>query len=204
MEARLPCRHFERSINWHLNQVLRAGLEVAARMTGDHDLRRSVYRVAGAFGDAERKARLDTGDIDKATRGLSRLTAASAPALRIIRLLSDMLGVAIEPSGAPSRMPGFLFDMNIFFSGSSHVFCAITSQAVPFKMKRRSATYLPTPPTPIPGASAHQHLDRTLHCSTAMPSAALWMQNTGTFGSGGSLPTGSTSFRSTHSPRQPA
>jgi 5-methylcytosine-specific restriction enzyme subunit McrC len=115
MEARLPCQHFERSINWHLNQVLRAGLEVAARMTGDHDLRRSVYRVAGAFGDTERKVRLDTRDIDKATRGLSRLTAASAPALRIIRLLSDMLGVAIEPGGAPSRMPGFLFDMNIFF-----------------------------------------------------------------------------------------
>ena len=43
------------------------------------------------------------------------MTAASAPALRIIRLLSDMLGVAFEPVGAPSRMPGFLFDMNIFF-----------------------------------------------------------------------------------------
>src|SRR5262249_48102285 len=31
------------------------------------------------------------------------------------RLLHDMLGVELEPVGDPSRMPGFLFDMNLFF-----------------------------------------------------------------------------------------
>ena len=67
------------------------------------------------FGEVERKARLDAGEIDLAERGLTRLTAANAPALTITRLLHDMLGVAFEPKGEPSPMPGFLFDMNIFF-----------------------------------------------------------------------------------------
>jgi 5-methylcytosine-specific restriction enzyme subunit McrC len=112
---RLPCRHFERRINWQLNQVLRAGLNAAAGMTGDRDLRRSVHQVTEAFGDVERKTRLTSRDIESAERGLTRLTAANAPALRIIRLLHEMLGLAFEPFARSSRMPGFLFDMNIFF-----------------------------------------------------------------------------------------
>jgi 5-methylcytosine-specific restriction enzyme subunit McrC len=114
-EARLPCRYFERHTDWHLNQVLRAGLDAAAWMTSDRDLRRRVRRVAEMFEGVGRKARLDVGQIEQAEQGLTRLTAANAPALTIIRLLQDMLGVAFEPSDQSSRMPGFLFDMNRFF-----------------------------------------------------------------------------------------
>jgi 5-methylcytosine-specific restriction enzyme subunit McrC len=114
-EARLPCQHFERHINWQLNQVLRAGLDVAARMSEDRDLQRCVHRLAERFGEVERKAKLDVGEIDRAEHDLTRLTAANAPALTIIRLLHDMLGVEFEPLGDSSRMPGFLFDMNVFF-----------------------------------------------------------------------------------------
>jgi 5-methylcytosine-specific restriction enzyme subunit McrC len=114
-EARLPCRYFERHVDWRLNQVLRAGLDVAARMSEDRELQRRVHRLAEVFAEVERKPRLDTAEIDRAERGLTRLTAANAPALAIIRLLHDMLGVAFEPNGELSRMPGFLFDMNIFF-----------------------------------------------------------------------------------------
>jgi len=63
----------------------------------------------------EQKTRLIGDDIDRAERGLTRLTAANAPALSIIRLLHDMLGLGFEPEGALSRIPGFLFDMNRFF-----------------------------------------------------------------------------------------
>jgi hypothetical protein len=41
------------------------------------------------FGDVERLARLDAGEIDRAERELTRLTAANKPALKIIRLLQD-------------------------------------------------------------------------------------------------------------------
>ena len=114
-EAQLPCRHFERRADWHLNRVLRAGLETASRMTEDRDLRRRVHQIADMFGDVERVARLDAAAIDGAERGLTRLTLTSAPALTIIRFLHDMLGVAFDKGSEPSRMPGFLFDMNSFF-----------------------------------------------------------------------------------------
>ena len=114
-EARLPCRHFERRADWHLNQVLRAGLEMAAQMAEDRDLRRHTHQLSAMFGDVEPLARLDAGAIDRAERELTRLTAANRPALTIIRLLQDTLGLAFDSVQQSSRMPGFLFDMNIFF-----------------------------------------------------------------------------------------
>jgi 5-methylcytosine-specific restriction enzyme subunit McrC len=110
-EARLPCRHFERRADWHLNRVLRTGLEAAARLAEDRDLRRHTHQLSARFGDVEHLARLGTGDIDRAERELTRLTDANRPALTIIRLLQDTLGLAFESTQQSSRMPGFLFDM---------------------------------------------------------------------------------------------
>jgi 5-methylcytosine-specific restriction enzyme subunit McrC len=114
-EARLPCRHFDRRADWHLNQVLRAGLEAAARMAEDRNLRRRVHQLSAIFGDVERLARLGNDDIERAERDLTRLTAACGPALTVIRLLHETLGIAFDSGQLPSRMPGFLFDMNVFF-----------------------------------------------------------------------------------------
>ncbi len=114
-EAQLPCQYFDRHVNWHLNQTLRAGLETAAQMTEDLDLRRRVHKLAAGFGDVDQKAELFGVDIDRAERGLTRLTAANGPALTIIRLLHDMLGLGFEAEAPLSRIPGLLFDMNQFF-----------------------------------------------------------------------------------------
>lgn len=56
-EARLPCEHFDRSANWHLNQVLRAGLGVATQMTEERELRRRVHRLSSAFGTVDHAKR---------------------------------------------------------------------------------------------------------------------------------------------------
>jgi 5-methylcytosine-specific restriction enzyme subunit McrC len=114
-EARLPCHYFERDANWHLNQVLRAGLDTAADMSSDRDLRRRVCRLANLFGEVDRKSNLNRKEIERAERGLTRLTEANRPALTIIRLLHDMLGVGFTAHLEASRMHGFLFDMNKFF-----------------------------------------------------------------------------------------
>ena len=114
-EARLPCLHFERQADWHLNQVLRAGLASAARIATDRDLRQRVHRLAEAFGDVGRMPSLDTADIERAESELTRLTAAYRAALTIIRLLHDAQGLAFDASQQSSATPGFLFDMNVFF-----------------------------------------------------------------------------------------
>lgn len=114
-EARLPCRHFERSVDWQLNRVLRAGLGAAALMTQDRELRRRMRRLADLFAEVAHLGRLAVEDIDRAERGLTRLTAANAAALTIIRLLKDMQGAVLESVEGVIRTPGFLFDMNKFF-----------------------------------------------------------------------------------------
>ncbi len=115
LEPTLPCRQYERRADWSLNRVLRAGLDHAARLTGDRELRRHVQKLSTMFGDVRGMPRLRTDDIDLATRNLTRLTTACRPTLTLIRLLHEMQGVELETDIAPSRTPGFLFDMNLFF-----------------------------------------------------------------------------------------
>ena len=58
---------------------------------------------------------LTTAELDNAIRVIDRRTTAYSSALTLIGILFNGMGVSIaEPSGAVP-MPGFLFDMNIFF-----------------------------------------------------------------------------------------
>ena len=114
-EARLPCRHFERNVDWHLNRVLRTGLKAAALMTQDRELRRRMHRLSDLFGGVAYLDRLTAESIDRAERELTRLTAANAAALTIIRLLIDMHGAILESIGGIVHTSGFLFDMNRLF-----------------------------------------------------------------------------------------
>lgn len=114
-EPRIACRYNERKADWHLNQILRSGLEAAATMTDDLTLRRHVHHLAAMFDEVQVLRSFSSSDIDRAERELSRLTEASRPSLTILRLLQDARGVAFAPTQDLSKMPGFLFDMNMFF-----------------------------------------------------------------------------------------
>ena len=97
-------------------KTIRAGLITAANIAGDSDLRQRAGLLSELFIDVQAEPELRISAIDAAERNLTRLTAAYAPALTIIRLLKEMLGVALECGGGQTTpMPGFLFDMNIFF-----------------------------------------------------------------------------------------
>jgi 5-methylcytosine-specific restriction enzyme subunit McrC len=114
-EARLPCSHFQRRTDWHLNQVLLGGLEVAARITGDRDLRRRVHKLCASFDGVGRTTRLDGFEVGLAEQALTRQTEASRSALTIIKLLLDALGLSFDSQQELRPMPGFMFDMNMFF-----------------------------------------------------------------------------------------
>lgn len=113
MEARLPCRHVERLADWRLNQVLRAGLRLAAGIALDPDLCRRVQQLQRRL-DGIEPVRLDAQALAEAHRLLTRLTAAYEPALTLLALLLDAQGPILE-QGRPTAVPGFLFDMNSFF-----------------------------------------------------------------------------------------
>ena len=52
-EPRIACRYNERKADWHLNRVLRSGLEAAARLTEDLGLRRHVHQLAVMFDEVQ-------------------------------------------------------------------------------------------------------------------------------------------------------
>jgi 5-methylcytosine-specific restriction enzyme subunit McrC len=114
-EARLPCRYFDRDMDWHLNQVLRNGLATAAFMTEDRDLRRRTLKLEEMFRDVRRQPRFNYRERERAQKNITRLTAASASALTIIQLLDELQGTEFVQTTQQSKTPGFLFDMNRFF-----------------------------------------------------------------------------------------
>lgn len=114
-EAALPCRFHQRSANWSLNQLIRAGLMHAARLAEDEVLRHRCHRLVQMFMDVEPAPRLSAQQIGAALRQLDRTTDGYAPTLNLIQLLLEGSGFAFQEAPATAHVSGFLFDMNVFF-----------------------------------------------------------------------------------------
>jgi 5-methylcytosine-specific restriction enzyme subunit McrC len=145
-EARLPCLFFDRSKDWHLNQIVNAGLYFGARLTEDPYLRGRVQLLSEMLHDVSRVERLSENDVDLAEAKLSRLTEAYRPALTLIRLLCGMLGLGFDASQRSADTPGYLFDMNIFFQRLVSRFLRenLTDSRIKDQMQVRSLfTYVP-------------------------------------------------------------
>jgi len=113
--ASLPCTHHPRIEDSLLNQILLAGLAFAGAVAGDLHLRREARRLAALFEEQVSPLRLHAAVLDQGSRQVNRLTAAYAPAFRLISLLWDAQGVTLGETGPRQALPGFLFDMNRFF-----------------------------------------------------------------------------------------
>lgn len=113
--ASLPCKHYPRIVDTPLNRVLLAGLQLAASMSSDIELRRESRRLASLLQEQVSEKVLDVSVLEKANRQMNRLTEAYSPALKIINLLHEAQGVSLH--GQFTRLPfrGYLFDMNAFF-----------------------------------------------------------------------------------------
>ena len=113
--ASLPCVHHPRTHETILNRVLLAGIVLASRVTDDVDLRGHLRRLGRALDLDEPPQRLDRDVLDRAWRSTDRRTRAYQPALKLIGLLMQGLGISLSDGAEDLRLPGFLFDMNRFF-----------------------------------------------------------------------------------------
>lgn len=113
-EARISCKFFERTPDWHLNRVLLAGLRMARRICQQPTLARRVERLTRSLNDIEALPTLTHGDVLRARSALTRLTNNAEPALNLIDLLLEGNGLALK---GPHELEStsFLFDMNRFF-----------------------------------------------------------------------------------------
>ena len=113
--ASLPCTHYPRTCETILNQTLLAGTVLAARATDDLELRSQLRRLGKALGIARLPQLPSTELLDRSTRLIDRRTRAYEPALKLIGLLIEGLGISLSDRTDGFRLPGFLFDMNRFF-----------------------------------------------------------------------------------------
>ena len=115
IQARLPCHYHSRVEDTLLNRVLLAGLKMAAGLASDLHLRRDALRLAATFADTVQVIVITSAVLAQLSNSLNRLTTSYEPAIRLIQLLSESQGVALEDAATTGNLPGFLFDMNRFF-----------------------------------------------------------------------------------------
>lgn len=113
--AALPCTHHPRREDTPHNRAVLAGLQMAARLTGDLSLRSALHRQAALLEDSVTAVRLGYELMEQVARQSNRLTATYEPSLTIIDLLLEGQGTALDAREDEARVPGFLFDMNRFF-----------------------------------------------------------------------------------------
>jgi 5-methylcytosine-specific restriction enzyme subunit McrC len=113
--ATVPCVFHARTADTFHNQVVMAGLRLAASMTSVVELRRESLRLASQMEGDVSRIRLDEAVVDRAIHAVNRLTEAYTPALSIIRLLIESKGIVLEGASTRASLPGFMFDMNAFF-----------------------------------------------------------------------------------------
>lgn len=114
-DASLPCNHYLRLEDNILNKTLLAGLIMAVQLTNDLVLRSNLRRSIRILTQTVTDTRISAQLLGMAVHSINRLTSSYQPALTIIQILFDSLGVAIESFNHQVRVPGFLFDMNRFF-----------------------------------------------------------------------------------------
>lgn len=111
----LPCVTHDRSVDHTLNQMLHAGLVMAARLVSYDPLRARLRELAAGLADEITVVPLTRTLIAAARRGLHRLVDHYRPALQIIELLCAGAGLDLVAESSAATAAGFLFDMNRFF-----------------------------------------------------------------------------------------
>src|SRR5207248_1169841 len=114
-QASLACVYYPRLEDCLINQVLLQGLHLAARLTDDRKLRIKLYRLVTFFQDSVSSIKLDYQVLKRLHREMDRLTAAYRPAITIIEMLLEAEGISLAEDKPKIQLPGFLFDMNLFF-----------------------------------------------------------------------------------------
>ncbi|HEX2950259.1 MAG TPA: restriction endonuclease, partial [Armatimonadota bacterium] len=113
--ATLPCSYYTRLEDCPINQALLAGLRFASSLTSDVRLRSSLHRVIRQLDEEVSAVRLTHAFLQSVMRSSTRLTRAYEPALRIISLLMNGMGIPLDDTSPALMLDGFLFDMNRFY-----------------------------------------------------------------------------------------
>jgi 5-methylcytosine-specific restriction enzyme subunit McrC len=113
--ATLPCVHYPRVEDTHLNRLVLAGVVFAATLLGDPELRGKAHRLEKQMAKSVKILPLSRMSLVMAGKEMDRRTRAYEPATTLIEILLNMEGVSLDEGIDPVTVKGFLFDMNRFF-----------------------------------------------------------------------------------------
>lgn len=113
--ATLPCRYYDRNENTLLNQVLLAGLKIASNLASDRNLHHDIMRICERLSMLVENISLNKSVLITAKRSITRLTDSYGPSLELINILYESQSVQIEDGVEQVSLPGYFFDMNLFF-----------------------------------------------------------------------------------------
>lgn len=111
----LPCVTHERSVDHVLNQLLLAGLGLAARVVVTGSLRAKLQELTARLAEEVSAVPLTRALLTTGRGALHRLVDHYRPALHLIELLYAGCGLELESRPPTFSAAGFLFDMNRFF-----------------------------------------------------------------------------------------
>ena len=114
-DAEIPVIHHPRLEDNLLNQVLLAGLNFAIPMTTDLLMRSRLRRLVSILEIGISQISLNFAVLARLKREMSRLTAHYEASIMVIELLMLASGITLEARSRQVALPGFLFDMNLFF-----------------------------------------------------------------------------------------
>jgi len=114
-QAALPCVYHTRLQDNLINRVVLGGLRLSTRLTGDLLLRTRLRRLIGVLREDVLEIDLSGEILRRLRRETNRLTAAYEPAITIIEILLGAGGTSLDDGWPQMKLPGFLFDMNLFF-----------------------------------------------------------------------------------------
>jgi 5-methylcytosine-specific restriction enzyme subunit McrC len=115
IQETLACVYYPRLEDCLINQVLLQGLHLAARLTDESKMLIKPYRLVNLFQDTVSSIKLDYQALKRLHREMDRLTSAYRPAITIIEMLLESEGISLAEDQPKIQLPGFLFDMNLFF-----------------------------------------------------------------------------------------
>jgi 5-methylcytosine-specific restriction enzyme subunit McrC len=115
IQATLPCTHYLRIEDNLLNQVLLQGLRLGTQLTNDDGLRTKLQYLEHFHLADISSIRLSKQVLDRVSRTINRLTANYQPAITLIEMLFVAGGISMDEPQQTFPLPGFLFDMNLFF-----------------------------------------------------------------------------------------
>src|SRR5258708_10908066 len=115
LQASLPCIYYPRLEDCLINQVLLSGLRLASQLANDELLRTDMQRLAAQLAPDITPIKLEAHTLERLHREMDRLTKAYTPAITIIEMLLAGEGISLNESLQRLQLPGFLFDMNLFF-----------------------------------------------------------------------------------------